>query len=566
VATLSRDAANANNSISPIFDKEKEQKRLQTAQLVGEIASQAMNITTTEAQINATTAANAKVENVSQSERNAVRKALQDKDPTKVITADDVTGRIYSDAYETALTESGWQTGGKNQRAMQAAAAVIQGLAGGDIKAAIAGGAAPYIAHEIGSRIDDAATKVIAHAVVNAALAAAQDRNMLAAAGGAATGELVGMLAGSIYHKNASELTEQERTLVSTFATLASGLAGGLIGDSGADTVTAAAAGKNTVENNALHADDEKQRQDTKWSLPYLEGEKKQQAEKLISDLDAKDKAFDTAIEAACQNMSSNQCKGLRQDLAAMANSYDELLDGEYIGKMRSVYKDGAKQVDDLMWQYATADAQAKRDADIKLLATMHEISPESAKTLYYTMAGVHTTAAIGGAAYGMKGSSLAAKGSTSVVESEKAALDRISQNAKDTVNLNSKQNYSVLDQQAAKSSVIIEQDKLKYLFGEVNSSAHNTPRSTQLAQSMYRLGIPLDDAGAKLIMEHISQIPKTSGNIVNVYTNQFGKFEVRESLLMGPSGKAAKLETSFQIMDNGSRRFVTTIPKDGKK
>ncbi len=66
--------------------------------------------------------------------------------------------------------------------------------------------------------------------------------------------------------------------------------------------------------------------------------------------------------------------------------------------------------------------------------------------------------------------------------------------------------------------------------------------------------------------MEHISQVSKISGNIVNIYTNQFGKFEVRESLLMGPSGKAAKLETSFQIMDNGSRRFVTTIPKDGKK
>lgn len=75
-----------------------------------------------------------------------------------------------------------------------------------------------------------------------------------------------------------------------------------------------------------------------------------------------------------------------------------------------------------------------------------------------------------------------------------------------------------------------------------------------------------MDDAGAKLIMEHISQVPKTSGNIVNVYTNQFGKVDVRESVLMEPSGKTAKLETSFQIMDNGSRRFVTTIPKDGKK
>lgn len=320
------------------------------------------------------------------------------------------------------------------------------------------------------------------------------------------------------------------------------------------------------VENNALSAPDDKQRQDAKWSLPYLEGEKKAQAQKLVSDLNAKDKAFDAAMDSACKNLSSAACQGMRQELAAMGRSYDEKLDGQYVGNMGSVYKEGKGKVDALMWQYASADAKAERDANINRIAENWGVSKEAAATLYDGMAVVHTTAAIGGAAYGMKGSSSAAKGSTSVVESEKAALDRISQNAKDTVNLNSKQNYSVLDQQAAKSSVIIEQDKLKYLFGEVNSSAHNTPRSTQLAQSMYRLGIPLDDAGAKLIMDHISQVPKKSGNIVNVYTNQFGKFEVRESLLMGPSGKAAKLETSFQIMDDGSRRFVTTIPKDGKK
>ncbi len=331
-------------------------------------------------------------------------------------------------------------------------------------------------------------------------------------------------------------------------------------------TLAGCAAEEVVVENNALSSQDEKQRQDAKWSLPYLEGDKKAQAEKLVSDLNAKDKAFDAAMDSACKNLSSAACQGMRQELAAMGRSYDEKLDGQYVGNMGSVYKEGKGQVDALMWQYASADAKAERDANINRIAENWGVSKEAAATLYDGMAVVHTTVAIGGAAYGMKGSSSAAKGSTSVVESEKAALDRISQNAKDTVNLNSKQNYSVLDQQAAKSSVIIEQDKLKYLFGEVNSSAHNTPRSTQLAQSMYRLGIPLDDAGAKLIMEHISQVPKTSGNIVNVYTNQFGKFEVRESLLMGPSGKAAKLETSFQIMDNGSRRFVTTIPKDGKK
>lgn len=47
------------------------------------------------------------------------------------------------------------------------------------------------------------------------------------------------------------------------------------------------------MENNALSSTDEKQRQDAKWSLPYLDGHKKAQAEKLVADLDAKDKAFD---------------------------------------------------------------------------------------------------------------------------------------------------------------------------------------------------------------------------------------------------------------------------------
>ncbi|MGC1000962.1 hypothetical protein, partial [Pantoea agglomerans] len=47
VADLSRDTEHANDSISAIFDKEKEQKRLQTAQLAGEISGQMTNIVTT---------------------------------------------------------------------------------------------------------------------------------------------------------------------------------------------------------------------------------------------------------------------------------------------------------------------------------------------------------------------------------------------------------------------------------------------------------------------------------------------------------------------------------------
>ncbi|MCU4029291.1 hypothetical protein N8Y20_27825, partial [Enterobacter roggenkampii] len=74
------------------------------------------------------------------------------------------------------------------QRAITAATAAIQALAGGDIKAAIAGGAAPYIANAIANAIPETDLKgrVLAHAVVNAALAAASGRDAASAAAGAA--------------------------------------------------------------------------------------------------------------------------------------------------------------------------------------------------------------------------------------------------------------------------------------------------------------------------------------------------------------------------------------------
>ncbi|WP_232240992.1 hemagglutinin [Serratia plymuthica] len=64
VSDLSRDVEHANQTLSPIFDKEKEQKRLQQAQLIGEIGNQAMDIARTEGSIAATKAAKEKMNNV----------------------------------------------------------------------------------------------------------------------------------------------------------------------------------------------------------------------------------------------------------------------------------------------------------------------------------------------------------------------------------------------------------------------------------------------------------------------------------------------------------------------
>ncbi|ENX4471467.1 VENN motif pre-toxin domain-containing protein [Enterobacter roggenkampii] len=161
---------------------------------------------------------------------------------------------MYQTFYNEAFNQSGMGTGQSTQRAITAATAAIQALAGGDIKAAIAGGAAPYIANAIANAIPekDLKGRVLAHAVVNAALAAASGRDAASAATGAAVGELAGKIAVDGFGKQVSELSEEEKQTVSALATLASGLAGGLVGDSSANAVAAAQAGKTTVENNTL--------------------------------------------------------------------------------------------------------------------------------------------------------------------------------------------------------------------------------------------------------------------------------------------------------------------------
>ncbi|EOU5226643.1 VENN motif pre-toxin domain-containing protein [Escherichia coli] len=66
--------------------------------------------------------------------------------------------------------------------------------------------------------------------MVNAALAVAQGNNVLACAADAATGEVVVMIATQMYGKPVSELSETEKQTVSTMATVAAGLTGGVAG------------------------------------------------------------------------------------------------------------------------------------------------------------------------------------------------------------------------------------------------------------------------------------------------------------------------------------------------
>ncbi|HHZ3524748.1 TPA: VENN motif pre-toxin domain-containing protein, partial [Escherichia coli] len=213
-------------TLSPIFDREKEQQRLQQAQLIGEIGNQVADIARTEGQIAGEKAKrDPAILNQARAELEAAGKPFTEQD-------------VAQRAYNNGMAASGFGTGGKYQQAIQAATAAVQGLAGGNLRAALAGGAAPYLAEVVKTMTTDPVTgevnkaaNVAAHAVVNAALAVAQGNNALAGAAGAATGEMVGMIATQMYGKSVSELSETEKQTLSTLATVAAGLAGGLVGN-----------------------------------------------------------------------------------------------------------------------------------------------------------------------------------------------------------------------------------------------------------------------------------------------------------------------------------------------
>nr|WP_275266606.1 VENN motif pre-toxin domain-containing protein [Pantoea ananatis] len=201
---LSRDTEHANDgSISPIFDKEKEQRRLQQAQL----------------------------------------------------------------AYDQAIVRQGADMGGSVRTGVSAVVNALQALAGGDIRAALAQGAAPYLAAKVkelttgnapyGELTDtQKLNNLMAHALLGGVVAELSGGSAAAGATGAVTGELAApAIALALYGTaDSDKLSPEQKANLSALATLASGIAAGVSSGSTAGAATGALAGKNAVENNALSA------------------------------------------------------------------------------------------------------------------------------------------------------------------------------------------------------------------------------------------------------------------------------------------------------------------------
>jgi RHS repeat-associated protein len=108
----------------------------------------------------------------------------------------------------------------------------------------------------------------------------------------------------------------------------------------------------------------------------------------------------------------------------------------------------------------------------------------------------------------------------------------------------------------------VVDAGKFDYLFGKVDSTAHNAARSAQNAQQFARIGVYDNAVGRSLLLRHFDDVVASSDNIVQTMTNEHGTLQIRESLFAGPGG-FLKLESAWEVTDAGLR-LTTVIPKGG--
>jgi hypothetical protein len=112
-------------------------------------------------------------------------------------------------------------------------------------------------------------------------------------------------------------------------------------------------------------------------------------------------------------------------------------------------------------------------------------------------------------------------------------------------------------------SKAVVDDKKCDYLFSRAAPDAHNSPRSLQNLSQLNRIGVFDNPEGRNLIAQNLNNTVSTDSNIVRTFSDQYGTFQIRDSLLAGPNG-VLKLETTWQMMTDGRLRMTTVIPMGG--
>ncbi|HBP8308936.1 TPA: contact-dependent inhibition effector tRNA nuclease [Escherichia coli] len=372
IAGLSRDPENANGSIAPIFDREKEQKRLQEAQVISQISGQMSNIVMTYGETEAMKAARKEHPGMSDAQ---LRETPEYREVMK-----------------------GYGTGSTPQMVVQAITGVLGGLNAGNPGQVLAGGLNPAVAQLIKqSTGDNREANLMAHAVWGALAAQLGGNNAASGAAGAFSGELAARyIIDNYYGGRTDSLSEQERQQISMLATIASGIAGGLASNSTSAAGTGAQAGRNSVENNYLSVSEKTEleiaKQTLKNSKDPAEREKAQQKYDALLE---KDISSDKEVIAACSNgqAASVACAGERLRVIAAKGGYET---GNYNNQVSDMYPDAYGQIVNLL-NITSVDAQNQqqvKDAMVNYAMTQFGVDKATAESYVETYDGMKTVAA----------------------------------------------------------------------------------------------------------------------------------------------------------------------------
>ncbi|BFU60553.1 MULTISPECIES: VENN motif pre-toxin domain-containing protein [Rodentibacter] len=157
---------------------------------------------------------------------------------------------IYNQA--KAEAES-WQTGGSSKRKLDAAVMTLGTiLSGGSAGEAAVSALSPELNAKIHEYTKDSRlANLLAHATLSALEAKASGNNAFAGAASGVAGEASAMLLSEmVFNKSASQLTEEERNLLSLAGQLSGALAGNVTGGNTASTLQGMRTAKSAVENN----------------------------------------------------------------------------------------------------------------------------------------------------------------------------------------------------------------------------------------------------------------------------------------------------------------------------
>ncbi|WP_430875375.1 hypothetical protein [Gilliamella sp. G0441] len=220
---LSRDTESANNPLKQIFDKQKELDKIETVELIKDIAQQAKSVMNKYDRIQAQNDVDKNKDALSKLEAEKAYNKLSDEEKAKYKTVEDYYNQNKDYFYYVAVDEQ-LKTNRENNKnlggmgsdvskGIDSAISIVTGIITGNITGGLAGASAPWVAEQIKIQTGDNETaRLISHAILGAVVAELQGNSGLAGGAGAVTGELAAkIIREQLYGKEVKNLTESEK-------------------------------------------------------------------------------------------------------------------------------------------------------------------------------------------------------------------------------------------------------------------------------------------------------------------------------------------------------------------